>query len=106
MNAAEISKCEVGIKEGRIVALGERLGPGKQEIDATGKFVMPGGIDSHCHIDQRSSGGGRNAETFFEWHAICRLRGTTTIICFAAQEKGELLTPIVEDYHERAKDSV
>ena len=105
VNAAEISKCEVGIKEGRIVALGERLGPGKQEIDATGKFVMPGGIDSHCHIDQRSSGGGRNAETFLSGTRSAACGGTTTIICFAAQEKGELLTPIVEDYHERAKDS-
>ena len=80
VNAAEISKCEVGIKEGRIVALGERLGPGKQEIDATGKFVMPGGIDSHCHIDQRSSGGGRNAETFLSGTRSAACGGTTTII--------------------------
>ena len=43
VNAAEISKCEVGIKEGRIVALGERLGPGKQEIDATGNLLCRAG---------------------------------------------------------------
>ena len=54
VNAAEISECDVGVKNGRIVALGENLAAGAQEIDATGKYVMPGGIDSHCHIDKRS----------------------------------------------------
>ena len=66
------------------------MGPGKQEIDATGKFVMPGGIDSHCHIDQRSSGGGRNAETFLSGTRSAACGGTTTIICFAAQEKANV----------------
>ena len=37
VNAAEISKCDVGIKDGRIVALGEKLDAGAEEIDATGK---------------------------------------------------------------------
>ena len=105
VNAAEISKCDVGVKGGRIVALGENLAAGAQEIDATGKYVMPGGIDSHCHIDQRSSGGGRNSETFESGTRSAACGGTTTIICFAAQEKGELLTPVVEEYHEKAKQS-
>ena len=105
VNAAEISQCDIGINGGRIVALGENLGPGVKEIDATGKLVMPGGIDSHCHIDQRSSGGGRNSETFESGTRSAACGGTTTIICFAAQEKGELLTPVVEEYHEKAKRS-
>ena len=105
VNAAEISKCDVGVKGGRIVALGENLTAGAQEIDATGKYVMPGGIDSHCHIDQRSSGGGRNSETFESGTRSAACGGTTTIICFAAQEKGELLTPVVEEYHAKAKQS-
>ena len=105
VNAAEISKCDVGIKDGRIVALGEKLDAGAEEIDTTGKYVMPGGIDSHCHIDQRSSGGGRNSETFESGTRSAACGGTTTIICFAAQEKGGLLTPVVEEYHDKAKQS-
>ena len=57
VNAAEISKCDVGIKDGRIVALGEKLDVGAEEIDATGKYVMPGGIDSHCHIGYGNNAG-------------------------------------------------
>ena len=34
VNAAEISKCDVGVKDGRIVALGEKLDVGAEEIDA------------------------------------------------------------------------
>ena len=105
VNAAEIAACDVGIRDGRIVALGESLAAGAEEIDATGLYVMPGGIDSHCHIDQRSSTGGRNAESFESGTRSAACGGTTTIICFAAQEKGKLLRPIVTAYHERARQS-
>ena len=105
VNAAEISQCDVGVREGRIVALGENLGSAINEIDAAGHYVMPGGIDSHCHIDQQSSTGGRNAESFESGTRSAACGGTTTIICFAAQEKGAALTPIVTDYHQRAKQS-
>jgi dihydropyrimidinase len=105
VNAAEISQCDVGVREGRIVALGEALGAGEREIDATGRFVMPGGVDSHCHIDQQSSTGGRNAESFESGTRSAACGGTTTVICFAAQEKDEDLMPIVRAYHERAKQS-
>ena len=103
VNLAEISKCEVGITDGRIVALGEALGTGKQEIDAAGKFVMPGGIDSHCHIDQRSSGGGGTLR-----HSLRHdlpLVVEQQLLFASLQEKGELLTPVVEEYHKRAKQS-
>ncbi len=105
VNAAETSRCDVGVRAGRIVALGETLGGGTREIDATGRYVMPGGIDSHCHIDQRSSIGGRNAESFESGTRSAACGGTTTIICFAAQEKGHRLRPVVTEYHERARQS-
>ena len=105
VNASEISNCDVGIHDGRIVSLGEHLEGGKQIIEAKGRYIMPGGIDSHCHIDQQSSTGGRNSESFESGTRSAACGGTTTIICFAAQEKGELLMPIVRDYHERAKQS-
>ncbi len=49
VTAADTAKCEIGIKDGRIVALGERLPAGAREIDASGRLVLPGGVDSHCH---------------------------------------------------------
>jgi dihydropyrimidinase len=50
--AADVVRSDVGVAGGRVVALGERLaGGGSREIDATGRLVLPGGVDSHCHIE-------------------------------------------------------
>ena len=52
-------KCgDVGVRDGKITALGQDLDAGTREIDAAGKLVLPGGIDSHVHIAQPSGAGG------------------------------------------------
>ncbi len=43
------TSCDVGISDGKIAELGEGL-TGHRTIEARGKLVLPGGIDSHCHI--------------------------------------------------------
>ncbi|MDX1605385.1 MAG: hypothetical protein R3202_04280, partial [Candidatus Competibacterales bacterium] len=45
--AAEVFRADIGIRDGRIAALGERLAAGAREIDAGGLQVLPGGIDAH-----------------------------------------------------------
>ena len=50
--AADVFTCDIGVTDGRIVALGERLAAGSNEIDVAGRLVLPGGIDSHCHLEQ------------------------------------------------------
>ena len=62
--ATDIGEADVGVADGRIVALGLGLDPGREEIDARGRLVLPGGVDSHCHIEQPGSTGGTNADTF------------------------------------------
>ena len=52
--ASDTFSCEIGIREGRIAALGDDLGTADEIIDAAGKLVLPGGIDSHVHISQPS----------------------------------------------------
>ena len=47
--AADIARCDVGIKDGRIVQLAETIEGTRSEIDAIGRLVLPGGIDSHVH---------------------------------------------------------
>ena len=64
VNADGAVTADVGISGERIVAIGAGLGPGKREIDARGKLVMPGGVDSHCHIEQVSSFGIMCADDF------------------------------------------
>ncbi|RPJ62921.1 MAG: hypothetical protein EHM24_25250, partial [Acidobacteria bacterium] len=55
---------DVAAAGGRIAAIGAGLGPGAQEIDASGKLVLPGGIDSHCHVEEESSAGLTTADDF------------------------------------------
>lgn len=89
---------DVGIRDGRIVALGDKLADGKAEIDAEGRFVLPGGVDSHCHIEQLSAAGIMNADTFESATASAAYGGTTTVISFAAQHVGMNLRTVVDDY--------
>src|ERR1700724_1489712 len=100
--AADTTLCDVGIKDGAVAALGKNLGSAIREIDASGRFVLPGGIDSHCHIEQRSSAGVVCADDFYSATVSAAFGGTTTVIPFAAQHRGMSLRQVVKDYHEAA----
>jgi len=101
--AADTMACDVGIKDGIITTLGNGLAAGTQEIDASGRLVLPGGIDSHCHIEQRSSAGVVCADDFYSATVSAAFGGTTTVIPFAAQHRGQSLRQVVEEYHEAAR---
>jgi dihydropyrimidinase len=83
--------------------LGKNLGLGAREIDASGRLVLPGGIDSHCHIEQRSSAGVVCADDFYSATVSAAFGGTTTVIPFAAQHRGQSLRRVVEEYHAAAR---
>ena len=55
--ASDVFQADVGIRDGRIVQIGETLPGGTREIDAIGRYVLPGGIDSHVHLAQPSGEG-------------------------------------------------
>lgn len=89
---------DVAIAGGRIAAVGQGLAEGAREIDAGGKLVLPGGIDSHTHIEQVSAGGLLNADTFESATTSAAFGGNTTVISFAAQHRGKDLRKVVDDY--------
>ena len=93
---------DIGIAQGRIQAIGLGLGAGREEIDAQGRLLTPGGIDSHCHLDQPMSDGSRMADDFLSGTRSAACGGTTTVIPFACQFKGGSLQAAVDDYHRRA----
>ena len=97
--AADTFPADVGIRDGTISALALDLDEGEEEIDATGKLVLPGGIDSHCHIEQKSAAGVLCADDFYTGSVSAAFGGTTTIIPFAAQHRGQSLREVVEAYH-------
>ena len=100
--AGDVAMADIGIRGGRVAALGAGLGAGESEIDAAGKIVTPGGVDAHCHLDQPTSDGSVMADDFESGTVSAAFGGTTTVIPFACQMKGQSLRPAVEDYHRRA----
>jgi dihydropyrimidinase len=103
VTAADTSRCDIGIQDGKVVALAAALTDGAETIDATGKLVLPGGIDAHCHIAQAGSHGVESADDFRSGSISAACGGTTTIMPFAAQYRGQSLRAVVDAYHARAK---
>lgn len=93
---------DVVIRQGRILAIGDAAGLPGRRIDAAGRLVMPGGVDSHCHIEQLSGAGLMNADTFETATRSALRGGTTTTVSFAAQHPGMRLREVVADYAARA----
>jgi dihydropyrimidinase len=102
ITASERMECDVGIAEGKIAALMRGLPAGKREVDASGRLVLPGGIEAHCHIEQQSSLGIMTSDDFESASISAVFGGNTTIVPFAAQHKGQSLVDVVEDYEARA----
>jgi len=102
--ATELFTGCIGIKDGRIVVLGDVSAATAQVIDAEHRLVTPGGVDGHCHLDQPMSDGSIMADDFETGTVSAACGGTTTVIPFACQLKGHGLREAVDDYHGRAKD--
>ena len=102
--ACDLFVADLGIQGGRITAIATQLdaGPDCRVIDAAGRFVTPGGVDGHCHIDQPMPPPVRMADNFETGTRSAACGGTTTVIPFAAQVKGQTLQAAVDDYHRRA----
>lgn len=54
-SGSEGRTADVAIQNGVIAEVGEELGPGKREVDATGKLVTPGWVDMHTHYDAQAT---------------------------------------------------
>ncbi|MFK7963985.1 MAG: dihydropyrimidinase [Burkholderiaceae bacterium] len=93
---------DLAIRDGKIAAIGQIDGQASQTLDAAGQLVMPGGIDSHVHIEQVSSFGIMCADDFYSATVSAAFGGTTTTLSFAAQHRGMLIPEVLDDYHRRA----
>lgn len=102
--AADVFDADIGISNGSIVSLGSALGPGREEIDAAGRWVLPGGVDAHCHLAQQMEPGDLPmADDFLSGTRSAACGGTTTVIPFAAQLKGQTLQQALDHYHMQAQ---
>jgi dihydropyrimidinase len=102
-NASDTVVCDVGIRGGKVVALGEDLGAADEVIDARDRLVLPGGIDSHVHLSQPSGPGIVMADDFESGTRAAAFGGNTLLMPFCMQQKGQSLRQAVKDYHALAE---
>lgn len=102
VTAADIFTADIGVAGGRVAALGADLGSAAEVIDATGLLVMPGGIDSHVHLDQPAGVGIVPADGFETGTRSAAVGGNTTIMPFCLQQKGQSLRAALEAYKLKA----
>lgn len=97
--ASDVFRASIGIRDGKIVQIGENLTGARRVIDASGKYVLPGGIDSHVHISQPSGEGIVMADDFASGTLSAVFGGNTTIMPFCLQQKGMPLRSALTEYH-------
>ena len=103
--ASDIFNADIGIKDQKIVQLQNNItSESKLTYDAKNKFVLPGGVDGHCHISQPTKDDSEFADNFETGTRSAAFGGTTTIIPFALQFKGQSLRKVIEDYHSKANE--
>ncbi|MCH2164535.1 MAG: dihydropyrimidinase [Marinovum sp.] len=99
VTASGVTKADIGIEAEKIAAIEQDIADeAAVEINASGLFVLPGGVDTHCHIEQVSGAGLMNSDTFESATRSAAYGGTTTVVSFAAQHPGYKMRQVVEDY--------
>ena len=94
---------DVLVEDERIAAIGTRLDiRADKSIDATGKYVLPGGVDVHTHLDM-PFGGTTSADDFESGTIAAAFGGTTSIVDFAIQYKGQTLHHAWETWMRKAE---
>src|SRR5687768_7189382 len=102
VTAVDDYRGDVLIEDEKVSVIGAKLDmEADRVIDAAGKLVIPGGIDPHTHMDLPF--GGTSSSDNFETGTIAAAHGgTTTIIDFAVQYKGQSLNEAVDVWHAKA----
>ncbi len=103
VTATDTYVADVAIADGKIVAIGKTL-PRENAaklVDASEKYVLPGGIDVHTHLDM-PFGGTTSSDDFETGSRAAAFGGTTTLIDFAIQYKGQSLQKAFDTWMQKA----
>src|ERR1700731_4215030 len=101
VTATESIRADVGVDGGQVTALAPSLPTGRQEIDAAGLLVLPGGVDVHTHLDAEV-GGMRSVDDFESGTAAAACGGVTTICDYAWQQPGQTIAEALAVWHAKA----
>lgn len=79
VTVGDIAQADVGIEAGKVKQIGQGLGPAAKEIDATNKYLFPGGVDVHTHVDVELLGH-QSVDDFYSATVAAACGGVTTIV--------------------------
>src|ERR687898_2588683 len=103
VTATDFYAGDVLVEGERISTIGTSLDmPSDRVIDASGKYVLPGGIDVHTHLDM-PFGGTTSADDFESGTIAAAFGGTTSIVDFAIQYRGQTLHHAMETWAKKAE---
>jgi dihydropyrimidinase len=103
VTASDIYQGDVLVEDERITTIGTSLDVAADRvIDASGRYVLPGGIDCHTHLDM-PFGGTTSADDFETGTIAAAFGGTTSIVDFAIQYKGQTLQHAWETWMRKAE---
>jgi len=101
VTAVDTYEADIGIEKGKIVGIGRGF-EGNETIDAKGMFVFPGGVDVHTHLDMPFMGASSSDD--FETGTIAAVfGGTTSIVDFAIQTRGNTLSDAIATWKKKAE---
>lgn len=104
VTASDTFKADILIENGKISTISKSLTDSSAEvIDAEGKYIFPGGIDPHTHLEMPF--GGTVSKDDFETGTIAAaFGGTTTVIDFCLTNKGQPLQNSIDQWHAKSRD--
>jgi dihydropyrimidinase len=105
ITAADDYVADIFVEHEQISLIGELLDVQADDIiDATGKYVLPGGVDVHTHMDAVGPHeGASTADNHYEGTVSGAFGGTTTIVDFATQYSGQSLIQGLDYWHDKLK---
>jgi len=103
VTASDSYEADLYVDGGKISLVGQGLSlPADTVLDASGCFVLPGGIDAHTHLDM-PAGELTSADDFETGTRAAAFGGTTTVVDFATPEPGESLLSTLETWKRKAE---
>src|SRR5215471_18704246 len=102
VTSGDITQADVGVEGGKVKQIGQGLGPATTEIDASGKYLFPGGVDVHTHVDFELLGN-RSVDDFYSGTVAAACGGVTTIVDYALPEPGQSIQSSIESWQKKAE---
>jgi dihydropyrimidinase len=103
VTAVDDYNADILIEDGTVSMIAKSIdAEADRVVDAKGRLVIPGGIDPHTHMEL-PFGGTAASDTFETGTRAAAHGGTTTIIDFAVQYKGQSLAQAIDAWHAKAE---